>query len=233
MATLQEFGLGGVWDLVEGYQERQVYTYSDEVQYPQIDVTLVLERQSNLDKKIAVLPLLCAASLLLATFWTHPVSGARLKLNSACMTLLIINLLALRLRLPSAGGNLPLVIAFNTGLVVLAVFQLILALSLSNLVRRLDNPPISVIPYLKIISPYLFLSNVPLIGQVPSHMIQPWSESGDAERPEPTLGSKEEKQLTGWNLFAQAVDRIAFFIYLFTVLIFIATCIGGSTSKLV
>ena len=79
-----------VWDLVEGYQERQVYIYSNEVQYPQIDVTLILERQSNLDKKIVVLPLLCTASLLLATFWTHPVSGVRLKLNSACMRLLII-----------------------------------------------------------------------------------------------------------------------------------------------
>ena len=34
--------------------------------------------------------------------------------------------------LPSAGGALPLVITFNTGLVVLAVLQLILALSLSS-----------------------------------------------------------------------------------------------------
>ena len=222
----------GNWDLVEGYQERQVYTYSEKLHYPQIEVTLILDRQSNLDKKVAVLPLLCAASMLLATFWTHPVSGARLKLNAACMTLLVITLLALRLMLPSAGGNLPLVIAFNTGLVVLAVLQLFLALSLSNLVRRLDNPPVLVVSYLQIISPYLYLSDVPLIGQVPSYIVPPWSQAGDAERLEPTVESEGGKQVTGWNLFAQAVDRIAFVIFLSIVLIFLVTCIGKTASNL-
>ena len=50
--------------------------------YIDIDVSLVMDRRSTLDKKVAVLPLLCAASLLLATFWTHPADNARLKLNS-------------------------------------------------------------------------------------------------------------------------------------------------------
>ena len=45
---------------------------------------------------MAVLPLLCAASLLLATFWTHPADTARLKLNSAVLTILVVTLLALR-----------------------------------------------------------------------------------------------------------------------------------------
>ena len=55
-----------------------------------------MDRRSTLDKKVAVLPLLCAAALLLATFWTHPADTARLRLNSAVCTILVITLLALR-----------------------------------------------------------------------------------------------------------------------------------------
>ena len=55
-----------------------------------------MDRRSPLDKKVAVLPLLCAAALLLATFWTHPADSARLRLNSAVCTILVITLLALR-----------------------------------------------------------------------------------------------------------------------------------------
>ena len=57
-----------------------------------------MDRRSLLDKKVrpgtlhcstvhrtkvAVLPLLCAAALLLATFWTHPGDPSRLRLNSS------------------------------------------------------------------------------------------------------------------------------------------------------
>ena len=64
--------------------------------YIDIDVSLVMDRRSTLDKKVAVLPLLCAASLLLATFWTHPADSSRLRLNSAVCTILVVTLLALR-----------------------------------------------------------------------------------------------------------------------------------------
>ena len=64
--------------------------------YIDLDVTVVMDRRSTLDKKVAVLPLLCAAALLLATFWTHPADSARLRLNSAVCTILVITLLALR-----------------------------------------------------------------------------------------------------------------------------------------
>ena len=68
--------------------------------------------------------------------------------------------------LPSAGGALPLVITFNTGLVVLAVLQLILALSLSNLVMRTDTPPLVLASVVRTLAPLLCLSDIPLIGQV-------------------------------------------------------------------
>ena len=77
---------------------RRVYDSYDDTPdyYIDIDVSLVMDRRSTLDKKVAVLPLLCAASLLLATFWTHPADSARLKLNSAVCTILVVTLLALR-----------------------------------------------------------------------------------------------------------------------------------------
>ena len=77
---------------------RRVYDSYDDTPdyYIDIDVSLVMDRRSTLDKKVAVLPLLCAASLLLATFWTHPADSSRLRLNSAVCTILVITLLALR-----------------------------------------------------------------------------------------------------------------------------------------
>ena len=224
----------GAWDLVGGIQERRMNDdYGGTSDYfVDINVTLIMDRRSLLDKKVAVLPLLCAASLLLATFWTHPGAGSRLRLNSACVTILIITLLALRFMLPSAGGNLPLVIAFNTGLVVLAVIQLVLALALSNLVRRSDTPSIRIITTLQTIAPFLCLSNTPLIGQVPSHVIPPWAGGADTEQLETGAGHNTRKELTGWNLLAQAVDRIVFLVYLFIVLVFMATYIGTATSNI-
>ena len=224
----------GAWDLVGGVQERRVNDdFGGTADYfVDIDVSLIMDRRSVLDKKVAVLPLLCAASLLLATFWTHPAASARLRLNTACVLILVITLLSLRFMLPSAGGNLPLVIAFNTGLVVLAVIQLILALSLSNLVMRSDNPPIRIISILQTIAPFLCLSDIPLIGHVPAHVIPPWTDGGDTERLEAGVGAGNRKVLTGWNLLAQAVDRVVFLIYLFIVLIFMATYIGKATSNL-
>eukprot|EP00090_Calanus_glacialis_P013211 TRINITY_DN21854_c0_g1_i1.p1 TRINITY_DN21854_c0_g1~~TRINITY_DN21854_c0_g1_i1.p1 ORF type:complete len:446 (-),score=84.38 TRINITY_DN21854_c0_g1_i1:281-1480(-) len=224
----------GAWDLVGGVQERRLNDdYGGTADYfVDIDVTLIMDRRSLLDKKVAVLPLLCAASLLLATFWTHPAASCRLRLNTACVTILVVTLLSLRFMLPSAGGALPLVIAFNTGLVVLAVLQLILALSLSNLVRRSDNPPIRIISILQTIAPFLCLSDMPLIGHVPSHVIPPWAEGGDTERLESGVGTGRGKELTGWNLLAQAVDRVVFLIYLFIILIFLATYVGKATSNL-
>ena len=69
-----------------------------------------------------------------------------------------------RFMLPAAGGSLPLVIMFNTGLVVLAVLQLILALSLSNLVMRTDSPPILLSSIIQTLAPWLCISDIPLIG---------------------------------------------------------------------
>jgi len=219
------------WSLVSGTQRRRVYNDYAGTQdyYIDIDVSLILDRRSILDKKVAVLPLLCAASLLLATFWTHPADTARLKLNSSVCIILVITLLSLRFMLPSAGGSLPLVITFNTGLVVLAVLQLILALSLSNLVMRSDTPPIWVSSIIQTLAPWLCLSDLPLIGQVPAHVIPPWLEQ-DPETQVPITPSK--KIITGWNLLAQVVDRVAFILYFFIILIFMATYIGKSTANL-
>ena len=155
------------WALVRGHQRRRVYNdyAGTEDFYIDIDVSLVMDRRSRLDKKVAVLPLLCVASLLLATFWTHPGDTARLRLNSSCCLLLVITLLSLRLMLPSAGGALPLVITFNTGLVVLAVIQMVLALALANLVTRSDTPPHVVVSVIQTIAPFLCISDIPLIGK--------------------------------------------------------------------
>ena len=53
--------------------------------------------------------------------------------------------------------------------------------------------------------------------------------------PEPgslALSRSGAKLITGWNLLAQAVDRLAFLLYLFTILVFMATYIGKSTANL-
>jgi len=195
-----------------------------------IDVTLILQRRSLLDKKVAVMPLLAAASLLLATFWTHPAASSRLRLNAFVCLILVVTLLGLRSMLPSAGGNLPHVVVFNAGLVVLAVIQLIVALSLANLVARWDSPPLMLTSFLQgPISTVLCLSDIPLLGQVPSSVIPPWSSNGDVERTEEGT-SKKKPEFTGWNLLAQAVDRVCFIVYVFIIVCFMCSYIGGAMS---
>ena len=135
--------------------------------------------------------------------------------------------------LPSAGGALPLVITFNTGLVVLTVLQLILALSLSNLVMRTDTPPLMLASVVRTLAPLLCLSDIPLIGQVPSHVIPPWVDtSSDPETAVTMSPSSSSKVISGWNLLAQVVDRLAFILYFFIILIFMGTYIGKSTANM-
>ena len=55
------------------------------------------------------------------------------------------------------------------------------------------------------------------------------------QNPEPgglALSRSGAKLITGWNLLAQVVDRLAFLLYLFTILVFMATYIGKSTANL-
>ena len=44
--------------------------------------------------------------------------------------------------------------------------------------------------------------------------------------------SSYSKAISGWNLVAQVVDRLNFLLYLFTVLVFMATYIGKSTANM-
>jgi len=202
------------WSIVAGIQRRRVNRdYGGTADFfVDIAVELVLERRSLLDRKVAVLPLLCAASLLLASFWTPAASDARLRLNASCCLLLVISLLALRFMLPSAGGALPLVIQFTTGLVVLGLIQLMLALALTNLLARVDSPPSNLTALLQRIAPFLCLGDLPLVGRLPS-VTPPWAENPDTEglQAEPVGGAG--KPLSGWQLLAQVVDRIAFLVF--------------------
>jgi len=221
------------WNIVAGVQRRRVnrdYGGTEDF-FVDIAVELVLERRSLLDRKVAVLPLLCAASLLLASFWTPAASHARLRLNASCCLLLVISLLALRFMLPSAGGALPLVIQFTTGLVVLALIQLMLALALSNLLARADSPPAALSVILQRLAPFLCLGDLPLVGRLPS-VTPPWAENPDTEglQAEPVGGAG--KPLSGWQLLAQVVDRIAFLVFFIIIFGFLATYLGKASLNL-
>merc|ERR550517_939492 len=127
-----------------------------------MQVEMVLKRRSFLDKKIAVFPLLVSCCLILATFWIHPASDSRLRLNIAACFILIISVLALRQILPNVGGQIPMIVAMATGLAVLALIQLALILSLANLVARVDAPSASLMAPLQMLSPFLCLGSIPL-----------------------------------------------------------------------
>jgi len=192
----------GAWDLVSGRQRRRVNHAGTQDFFVDIAVELLMDRRSKLDRKVAVLPLICSASLLLATFWTLPSSSARLRLNAFCCLMLVITMLATRFMLPSAGGSLPLIIQFNTGLVVLALIQLALALSLGNLVTRTDCPPLWLVSGLERVAPLLCLGDLPLIGRLPS-VVPPWGEHRESiQAPEASIGGAG-KVMSGWEPLAQ------------------------------
>jgi len=193
----------------------------------------VIERRSLLDRKVAVLPLLCAASLLLASFWTPAGSPTRLRLNASSCLLLVVTLLALRFMLPAAGGALPLVIQFNTGLVVLTLIQLAMALALGNLVTRPDSPPSWLAAALERVAPLLCLGELPLVGRIPS-VVPPWAHHTDTQALQEGGASPggAGKAMTGWELLAQVVDRISFVIYFLVIFCFLATYLAKASLNL-
>jgi len=120
-----------------------------------------------------------------------------------------------------------MVVAMGTGLVVLAMIQLMLILSLYNLVARVDIPSSRLLVPLQTLAPFLCLGTIPLIGQVPSSIVPPWNRTGtDTESLQP-----EQPKLKGWNLIAQAVDRLSFVVYLVVVFLFLVSYIGAAASS--
>ena len=131
--------------------------------------------------------------LSLASFWTHPSSGHRIKLGCLNLILLLLVMEHTRWLLPK-NAQLPLVgnypncfliqcigktkklltcmlyffsVSFAGSLAVLVTIQLLLALSLANLVSRRDAPPAYLIwPLQGSLGTFLCLSDMPLVGQV-------------------------------------------------------------------
>ena len=59
-------------------------------------------------------------------------------------------------------------------------------------------------------------------------MIPPWA----ADQAAAETAAPASKLISGWNLLAQVVDRIAFLLYFLVTLIFMATYIGQATANL-
>ena len=112
-----------------------------------------------------------------------------------------------------------MVVTLNTGLLVLTVLQPILARSLSNLVMRIDTPLLMPASVVRTLAPFLRLSDNPLIGQVPPHVILPSSDQETAD----TMSSSYFKVISGVNPLTQVMDRLNFILYVFTILISMGT----------
>ena len=56
------------------------------------------------------------------------------------------------------------------------------------------------------------------------------TEGGSSQQPNATATVKSN-EFSGWNLFAQAVDRIHFIAYFFVILIFMGAYLGGTINQ--
>lgn len=235
-----------LWTIVEARARREVtYYHGIDDPWPAIRVDLSIKRVSWLDRKIVVLPLILVSCLTLATFWTHPSSGNRILLGCFNLLVVILLLLEVQARLPQAGAQLPLVASFAGSLGVLVTIQLLMALSVANLINRTDTPPSFLIwPLQGGIAKFLCLTDLPLLGQIPGmsgysidvEALRAQQQNSAASEPKvgveppmPTLASTSRNDFSGWNLLCQAIDRVLFLSYLVIILIFIASYLGGAT----
>ena len=53
---------------------------------------------------------------------------------------------------------------------------------------------------------------------------------GSSSMSDPSAESSNKFVITGWNLFAQAADRILFVIYVLIIFIFLGAYLGGATA---
>ena len=112
-----------------------------------------------------------------------------------------------------------------------------------------------VTPFEGLVGRLLCLSDLPLVGKVPSYgsytidmeamriaavnsapptQAQPSSDVGSnlaAARSNLTAGAHLGHELSEWNLLCQAMDRIMFALYFFIMLIFMGSYIGGAIAK--
>ena len=123
------------------------------------------------------------------------------------------------------------------------------ALSINNLISRKDSPPrLIVAPLEGILGRILFLSDLPLIGTVPGHgsytidmeamkiaAVTPSATTAttttdDAAEagPNRAAATPTHEKISEWNLFCQAVDRVMFLLYMFIILIYVASYVGGA-----
>jgi len=223
-----------IWDIGSPVAYRSKKYYGGYSSWPDITVQFRMRRRSFVDQKIAVLPIILVASITLATFWTFPLSKSRIMLGMTNLLILVLVLLYLRSRLPMAGAQLPLVVSFAGSVSVLVTIQLMTALAIANLVSRKDAAPsILVAPLDGMVGKVLCLSDMPLIGQLPStgsYAID--MEAMNIASANDVSGDKKVVDSTGWSLITQAIDRIMFAFYLLVIIIFLGVYLGGAGAGL-
>lgn len=107
---VKDFYTPTIWQLDEAYTKaNQVYYYEMVEPWPDVTVHFKIRRKSFVDQKVAVLPLILASCLILAAFWTFPLSQNRINLGCLNFITLFFMLLYLRARLPMAGAEIPLI----------------------------------------------------------------------------------------------------------------------------
>ncbi|TRY69589.1 hypothetical protein TCAL_05233 [Tigriopus californicus] len=225
----------GIWSVSSAVAKKTVQYYGDLSEpWPDVTAKFTLRRISFVDQKLAVLPIVVVAALTLALFWTFPMTRSRILLGGINLLILILILIYLRSRLPSAGGQLPLVVAFTGSLVVMVTVQLMLSLAYANVLVRSDSPPdVLLTPLEGICGKILCLSDIPLVGKIPA------SGGITIDMAALTIGNTESGTNTslannpnhsGWNTLAQALDRVLFILYLAIILIFMSAYFGGASS---
>eukprot|EP00095_Tigriopus_kingsejongensis_P010104 maker-scaffold152_size304267-snap-gene-0.14 protein:Tk10104 transcript:maker-scaffold152_size304267-snap-gene-0.14-mRNA-1 annotation:"neurotransmitter gated ion channel" len=229
---LQNF-VPGVWMVTKAISERSVQFFGDLSEaWPDVTVRLTLRRRSFVDQKLAVLPIVVVSCLTLSLFWTFPMAKSRTLLGGINLLIMVIILIYLRSRLPSAGGQLPLVVTFAGSLAIMVTVQLMISLAYANVLVRPDSPPDFLLnPLEGILGKILCLSDTPFFGKIPaSGGITIDMEALKLCEPEggSTAGAQNPNH-SGWNTLAQALDRILFIVYLFFILVFMAAYFGGAS----
>ncbi|CAH0559910.1 unnamed protein product [Brassicogethes aeneus] len=218
------------WNMVQASLKKSVIYYSCcKEPYPDITITLNLERVSPSYRAIIVTPAFVIILLTLISFWLPPSAGEKIIINSCTAIIICIFLLYFSQKLPAMGTHTPLIVLFYCSALYIVSFSLIGSVIVIWISRTqhtnslpwiLKKPLTGTFGSLLGLGTYMQHSSITTTHRVTAeemrdHQVTDFDDHSSDENHIIRTSSVKPSVQHDWILFAAAIDRISFCFYCF------------------
>ncbi|GIY00039.1 hypothetical protein CDAR_387021 [Caerostris darwini] len=183
-----------------------------------VQVDIFLQRTSTIIRYVCVVPTLIVFLSSIAGFWLSPNDGSRFLIGCSNIILMSLLLQYLAVTVP-AGKDIPLLAQYCASCLCMSGVFLLITVLAQNLRNCSKEPPVFAVRLAQNMDQYLCLL---LFSDTSSSRYSALGDISSSPRNAPEVFPEEEKRKKEWTTVSLMVDRIAFWIFVFTYVVLLA-----------